>query len=321
MRGTALSQPLEVPYATLVDTKGNDYDLRVRTKGKLSLLFFGYTHCPDVCPLHMANIAAVLRDIPFEQRSKAQVIFVTADPERDTPERLGSWLAKFDPSFVGLREKNPGDVAALSRALLLPNAVTMPTENGSYDVGHPSQVIVFDFDGVARYVYPFGTRQEDWAHDLRIFLGGTAPVPVDAAAVKRAEPPRPGAIRLEQVLIPEPPAETAALYATITNLSGDDTLLSILTPAAKQAALHETVRKSDGGMAMRHVGQVPLPAGKTLRLAPGGFHGMLLGFAGGYPRGATVPVVFEFEKAGRIAAAAKVVGYEEIEHAAAHEEE
>ena len=71
-------------------------------KGKVVVLFFGYTHCPDVCPLHMANIAAVLRRMPAEDRARVVTVFVTTDPERDTPMRLREWLANFDASFVGL---------------------------------------------------------------------------------------------------------------------------------------------------------------------------------------------------------------------------
>jgi copper(I)-binding protein len=260
----------------------------------------------------MANIAAVLRDLPFAKRSRVEVAFVTVDPARDSPERLREWLAKFDPGFVALREKVPGDMAAVNRALMLPAAVTYPAESG-YTVGHPAQVIAFDADGLARYVYPFGTRQEDWAHDLPILLGaaGAAPGQSDTAPATVVKP-RNEALRVEQVFIPEPPASTAALYATIVNQGGDDVLLGIHTPRASHTALHEQVRTKEGNMAMRHLAKIAVPGGQTTRLAPGGLHGMLMG-VDEFAKGSTVPVVFEFQEAGRIAATAKVVGYEEVE--------
>ena len=68
----------------------------------MTLLFFGYTYCPDVCPIHMANIAAVKKKLPPDVASRLKVVFVTTDPERDTPERITQWLSHFDRSFIGL---------------------------------------------------------------------------------------------------------------------------------------------------------------------------------------------------------------------------
>jgi protein SCO1/2 len=139
------------------------------------MLFFGYTHCPDVCPIHMGNIAAVLKDLGVERRRAVEVVFVSTDPERDTPERIRSWLDRFDPAFVGLR----GDralVDSIQRSLGLPPSILEPrSADGSYAVGHAAQVLAFSPDGPARVVYPFGTRQADWAHDLPLLISGTTP--------------------------------------------------------------------------------------------------------------------------------------------------
>src|SRR5690606_15817168 len=101
-RGVVLEEPLAKPDFTLTDTGGKPYDFRRETDGKLALLFVGYTNCPDICPVHMANIGAVLKQKP-DLIDKVTVVFVTADPERDTPERLREWLDMFSPRFVGLR--------------------------------------------------------------------------------------------------------------------------------------------------------------------------------------------------------------------------
>ena len=87
-RGVAISPPLAKPPLTLTDFNGQPYDFAAQTRDKVALLFFGYTHCPDVCPLHMANIAAVLGRMPAGDRARVVTVFVTTDPERDTPARL-----------------------------------------------------------------------------------------------------------------------------------------------------------------------------------------------------------------------------------------
>lgn len=170
-RGVALPDRPRMPDIVLTDTEGASFDLRARTQGDVTLLFFGYTNCPDVCPVQMTNLAAVLEDLRPGERSRIQVVFVTTDPERDTPERLRSWLDRRDATFVGLRgpmEK----VNELQRKLGLPASTRQgPGEAADgYTVGHASQVLAFTPDGRARLAYPFGTRQTDWAHDLPILV-------------------------------------------------------------------------------------------------------------------------------------------------------
>ena len=169
LRGTVLEPAWEKPDITLTDTEGQPFAFRTETDGLVTLLFFGYTHCPDVCPVHMGNIAAVFRDLPYAVRERIRVVFVTTDPERDTPARMREWLDRFDRSFVGL-SGTEAEVGAFQAALRLPAAVRQPSRPGplpgAYAVGHAAQVIAFTADNRARVVYPFGTRQADWAHDL-----------------------------------------------------------------------------------------------------------------------------------------------------------
>lgn len=170
--GRVLPYPLEKPDFTFTDVEGRPYDFRRETEGYVTLLFFGYTHCPDVCPIHMANIGAVLRDIPAETARRIKVVFVTTDPERDTPERMREWLGAIHPAFVGLT--GPLDeVNAAEQSLLLPRSVVERGhgegghgEPDDYFVGHASAVVAFGADGLSRVMYPFGTRQRDWRRDL-----------------------------------------------------------------------------------------------------------------------------------------------------------
>ena len=174
-QGRVLAEALPRPDFTLLDTAGEPYDFLEETRGKATLLFFGYTHCPDVCPVHMGNIAAVLKDLGYERRREVEVVFVSTDPERDSPERIRAWLDRFDPAFVGLRGDR-AEIDSIQRSLGLPPSVLEPRSgDGSYAVGHAAQVLAFSPDGPARVVYPFGTRQADWAHDLPLLISGTTP--------------------------------------------------------------------------------------------------------------------------------------------------
>ncbi|UCD24400.1 MAG: SCO family protein [Gemmatimonadota bacterium] len=169
LRGTSYPAPLEKPDFSLIRTNGDTFDFRAETDGFVTLLFFGYTHCPDVCPIHMANIAAVLRNLPPDVSRAVKVVMVSTDPDRDTPDRFGPWLAQFDPSFVGLIGPIE-EVNAIQSRLQLPPASKYGDDPGSYTVGHSARVIAFTADNRAHVSYPFGTRQNDWAHDLPLLV-------------------------------------------------------------------------------------------------------------------------------------------------------
>lgn len=165
-RGVKLTPAIPRPSFTLTDTHGQPFDFRAKTDSTVTLLFFGYLNCPDVCPVHMTNIAAVMRNLPFDVTRIVRVVFVTTDPTRDTPEKLQAWLANFDPSFIGLRG-TPEQVKDIEKSVKVAPAVAdAPDSSGNYQVAHAAQVIAFTPDDSAHVVYPFGTRQADWMHDL-----------------------------------------------------------------------------------------------------------------------------------------------------------
>jgi protein SCO1/2 len=170
LRGEVRQVPDPVPDFTLTDTAGHPFRFSKEAKRFLILLYFGYTRCPDICPVHMANLAAVLKDLPWELRQRIKVVFVTTDPDRDTGAVLRQWLDAFDPGFVGLS----GSIAQVNAAqalLGIPPLVREERPSGGYGVGHAAQVIAFTPDGRTRVDYPFGTRQADWAHDLPLLAG------------------------------------------------------------------------------------------------------------------------------------------------------
>jgi protein SCO1/2 len=171
LRGDELGTPVAKPDLRLTDDSGNPYGLRASTAGRLTLLYFGYTHCPDVCPTTMADLGAALRQVSPAVKAKTTVVFVTSDPARDTPSVEKAWLANFDPTFVGLT----GDLATIDAAA---KAVGVPLEppvrqSGTYTVQHGAQVLAFEPDGKARYVYLAGTPIADYVHDLPLLADGT----------------------------------------------------------------------------------------------------------------------------------------------------
>ena len=171
LRGPRLTRAIPRPAIALVQSDGRPLDFRADTRGTLAFLFFGYTHCPDVCPLHMANLAAALRGLPAEQAKRVRVVFVTTDPERDTPERLSSWLANFDSTFIGAR----GSIEALEaaqRSLGMPVASrdAQAPDSGGYTVSHGAHLWAFTPDDSAHVVYPMGIGREVLAADIPLLL-------------------------------------------------------------------------------------------------------------------------------------------------------
>ena len=163
--------PAPRPDFVLSDARGGTFDFREETEGYLTLLFFGYTHCPDVCPIHMSSIAAVKRGSGGRvRRATRRSCSSPSTPTRDTPERLVSWLGNFDPDFIGLYG-DPAEIDSIQVRLGLPPAVVPDTSAADYVVGHGSPVVAWPADDRVRVDFPFGTRQEDWRHDLRKLAG------------------------------------------------------------------------------------------------------------------------------------------------------
>ncbi len=174
--GEEIAVPFAMPDMALVDAQGEPWNLAEETRGKVALIFFGYQSCPDICPVHLANVAAVLKKLPDEVRREVRMIFVTTDPSRDTMPQLQQWVNLFDRDFIALTGE-PAQLDAAQRALGLVAAVAdsaAMARGENYVVGHATPVIAFTADGMARAMYPFGTRQRDWANDLPILTNWTA---------------------------------------------------------------------------------------------------------------------------------------------------
>ena len=164
--GLPVAPGTTLPTSPLTTTDGRTVRLADELAGTPTLLFFGYTSCPDICPIHLATIASAMTTTRTRY-DQVRVVFVAVDPERDTPERIDEFLAAFDRRMLGLY----GDLDAVGAALAeldLPGPIVEgPDPRGEGDlIGHPAQVIGFDATGTARRVWPFGARRGDWVEDL-----------------------------------------------------------------------------------------------------------------------------------------------------------
>ena len=171
LHGTKLSPPLAMTPLTLTDQNGTPYDLIARTKGKVTLMFFGYTHCPDECPTMMADLAETMRRLPTQVRSHIVVVNITPDPARDTPAVLKKWLDQFDPSFVGLTG-NIDTVYAYADKVGVPLKRPPVDATGDYEVVHGTQLLAFGLDQKAHVVYTLGTTVQVYEHDFPLLAEG-----------------------------------------------------------------------------------------------------------------------------------------------------
>ena len=172
-KGGLVNPPLPKPKFTLEDTSGVPFDLIKNTQGYVTLLFFGYTHCPDMCPLQMAMIGNALKKMPAEVANQFKVVFATTDPARDDAKILRSWLDNFDKRFVGLIGTDAAIRAAQIASNLPPAEKSAVRPDGNYDVGHAAFVLAYTRDNLAHVIYPVGVKLEDLTHDLPLLTKET----------------------------------------------------------------------------------------------------------------------------------------------------
>lgn len=154
----------------LLDFKGQRRTL-ADFKGQVVLLFFGYTQCPDVCPTTMGEMALLRQQLgPDGQR--LQVLFVSVDPARDTPEILRAYAGSFDPSFLALYTRRPEDLPQLARDFRIYYRQVPGKTADTYTVDHSSQSYVYDPQGRLRLSMAYGTPVDKVAQDVRRLLQG-----------------------------------------------------------------------------------------------------------------------------------------------------
>lgn len=151
----------------LPDAQGKQRTL-AEFKGKLVVVFFGFTHCPDVCPTTMAELAQVKQSLGADGE-RIQGIFITVDPERDTPDLLKTYVTAFDPSFIALRG-TPEQTQALAKEYRIFFAKAAGKTPDSYTIDHTAGSFIFDTQGRVRLFTRYGSGAQALASDLKALL-------------------------------------------------------------------------------------------------------------------------------------------------------
>ena len=162
--GAVLDSTQPVPDFTLTGVDGpvslSDYD------GKYVFVYFGYTYCPDICPDTLSKLARVLKQLKPEEAEQVQVIMISIDPDRDTPELLAEYAAYFDPSFVGITGTQD-EIDAAGKPYYLFYEKHEGTSASGYLIDHTARTYLVDKAGNARVAYPFDAQADAIAEDLK----------------------------------------------------------------------------------------------------------------------------------------------------------
>lgn len=163
LHGVVLQSPRQVEDFTLTASTGEPLSLS-DLRGQWVMLFFGYTHCPDVCPTTLNDLTIMADELGENRMDDVQVVLVSVDPERDTVERLADYLPSFDPRFVGMT----GDLEKIQDVAGRFGVFFEKHENGLVD--HTSAITVIDPDGYVRIVFPYGITGSEMADDLSYLM-------------------------------------------------------------------------------------------------------------------------------------------------------
>ncbi len=283
-----LPQTKDLGTVDFLDHNNENFGLS-QLQGKWSILFFGFTNCPDICPSTMQTLKLVKQRVEEAGAwGKYQVVMVSVDPERDTVERLNSYVPYFDPEFIGIRAGVEHTTAfAKNVGILFFKGETL--DNGGYDVDHGASLILVNPQGEYAGVISAPHKVEQISADLialAISEGGVVTAGTNAnASVQEAAEVETEAARTKQSITfdsawirPAPPGATSmAAYFEVRNDSSEDiVIVDSDSPAFEMTMVHETVIENEVA-SMRHLDTLTIPAGETVSFAPLGTHMMLIG--------------------------------------------
>ncbi|MGC8855632.1 MAG: SCO family protein [Anaerolineae bacterium] len=168
LRGTRYDPPLSAPPIALNKADGQPFHL-AGLKGKITLLFFGYTSCPDVCPTTLAELQQAISMLKDVEQTSVEVVFISVDPDRDTPQRVQDYVSHFNPAFIGL-SGSLADLEPIWQAYGIYRQIEQTGSASGYTVSHTARIFLIDQDGNLRLTYGFQTPPQDVAHDLQLLL-------------------------------------------------------------------------------------------------------------------------------------------------------
>jgi protein SCO1/2 len=167
LHGSEISTQVIAPALNLERPDGSTFNLHA-LKGKIALIFFGYTACPDICPTTMADFSRVKADLG-ELADQVEFVFVTVDPQRDTPERTQQYAAGFDASFIGL-SGTESQLQPVWDGYGVYRKLEGAGHHNGYSVDHSTRIYLIDKSNHLRLTYAYGTAVEDISNDIRFLL-------------------------------------------------------------------------------------------------------------------------------------------------------
>jgi len=259
---TVLPSPVDLPMFSLLDHEGQSIDQNIFV-GQWDLVFFGFTTCPDICPLTLQTLSAARRQLKaIGQAPLPRIVLVSVDPERDTPAVLAKYIAAYGDTTLGIT----GELDELRK---LTGGLGIFFEkntgvDGSYSVDHSTVVIVVDPAGRFHSLFSGPHVIENFVHDLALIMASSAEFkpPLVASNIEIIQPP--------------PGASVGAGYMTLTNNSDAVILITRVTsPQYGAVTLHQTSVEENVAR-MRAVAELTIPPGESVHLKPGGMHLMLM---------------------------------------------
>jgi len=282
-RGTEYEAPAAVEDFTLTDHHGLPFKLSDH-EGAIVLLFFGYTHCPDVCPVTLSTWTKVEK-LLGDDAERVRFAFVTVDPERDSLERLREHMAVFSPKFIGLGGETEDLEPVYDLFGVSHEKIKVSTSAVGYLVDHSATAFLIDPRGRLRLKYEFDAPSEDIVHDIRSLLKSAPRIHVEDAWSR----PTAGEDGV------------GVVYLSLIN-DGDvpDRLIGVRSAVCESAEIHRTFRDGDSMRMAPVEGGVEIPARGRFAFEPGGYHVMLVGLQEGLQVGDRFELVLDFEESSRL---------------------
>ncbi len=292
-KGTEM--PADIPDInfTLTDQTHQPFTLSEH-RGEVVLIFFGFTYCPDVCPLTLSNWKRIEKALA-DDASRVRFVYISVDPERDTPEKMREHLAIFSPNFIGL-------TGALEELLPVYSAFGVYREKeqvsesaAGYIINHTARMFLLDRSGRWRLSFAQDSPNEDIVHDIHLLLKEDQPqISVEKIWSWPAHAAADG-------------GSTGAVFMTVIN-HGDvsDRLLHAYSDAAGAVEIHETVMVGDRMKMQPVTNGLEIPAHGQIEFKPRSHHIMLIGLRRDLKVGERFSLVLEFEKSGNLTVESEV---------------
>ncbi len=258
----ATPPPRLEPQVRLTAPGGQVFDLQ-NERGNVVLLFFGYTHCPDVCPTTLADFAGVRRRLGMRS-DRVRFVFISVDPARDTPDRAQAYARSFDRTFIGLTGDS-ATLARIQRGFRVASYIEKDS-TGEYSVAHSASVFIIGSDGTVQETLRFGGAGVDQLYPV-VLEALNAPVPAQLRVVDPW-------VRTQGDV-----QSMSAGYFSFENPGSTPVVVRGVSCAhISMVTMHES-KDEHGTMRMTPLDSIVVPAGGRIAMAPGGIHLMLMGLA------------------------------------------